>query len=104
MQNNSCIHYSLSKIIQQTNHAHNPHKSLYDFIGVEEGAAKLVNKFYDIVENNVEGYKLRILHLRGSGIAHLRVEQFNFLSGFLGEPNYMLKKMGIPALEASMNM
>jgi hemoglobin len=70
------------------------HKSLYDSIGGEEGIIKLVNVFYDIVETNPEGHKLHLLHLRGNGIAHSRVEQFNFLSGFLGGPKLYVEKHG----------
>ena len=70
------------------------HKSLYDLIGGEEGIIKLVNVFYDIVETNPEGHQLHLLHLRGNGIAHSRVEQFNFLSGFLGGPKLYVEKHG----------
>jgi len=37
---------------------------------------------------------LHLLHLRGNGIAHSRVEQFNFLSGFLGGPKLYVEKHG----------
>ena len=70
------------------------HIPLYDLIGGEEGIIKLVNVFYDIVETNPEGHKLHLLHLRGNGIAHSRVEQFNFLSGFLGGPKLYVEKHG----------
>ncbi len=70
------------------------HIPLYDLIGGEEGIVKLVNVFYDIVETNPEGHKLHLLHLRGNGIAHSRVEQFNFLSGFLGGPKLYVEKHG----------
>ena len=70
------------------------HIPLYDLIGGEEGIIKLVNVFYDIVETNPEGHKLHLLHLRGNGIDHSRVEQFNFLSGFLGGPKLYVEKHG----------
>lgn len=70
------------------------HIPLYDLIGGEEGIIKLVNVFYDIVETNPEGHKLHLLHLRGNGIANSRVEQFNFLSGFLGGPKLYVEKHG----------
>ncbi len=70
------------------------HNSLYDLIGGEEGIIKLVNAFYNIVETRPEGHKLHLLHLRGNGIAHSRVEQFNFLSGFLGGPKLYVEKHG----------
>lgn len=54
----------------------------------------MVNVFYDIVETNPEGHKLHLLHLRGNGIDHSRVEQFNYLSGFLGGPKLYVEKHG----------
>ena len=35
-----------------------------------------------------------LLHLRGNGVAHSRLEQFNFLSGFLGGPKLYVEKHG----------
>ncbi|MGZ8251285.1 MAG: group II truncated hemoglobin [Methylophilaceae bacterium] len=68
--------------------------SLYDMVGGEAGVHSLVKAFYDIVETNPEGHKLHLLHLRGSGVAHSRIEQFNFLSGFLGGPKLYSEKYG----------
>ena len=69
-------------------------QSLYDLIGGEDGVRRLVEVFYDIVESHPEGHKLHLLHLRGNGIAHSRVEQFNFLSAFLGGPKLYIEKHG----------
>lgn len=69
-------------------------QSLYELIGGESGVLKLVTVFYDIIETHPEAYKLHVLHLRGSGIAHSRVEQFNFLSAFLGGPKLYIEKHG----------
>jgi hemoglobin len=68
--------------------------TLYELIGGETGTQQLVKAFYDIVETNPIGQKLHLLHLRGNGIAHSRVEQFNFLSGFLGGPKLYVEKHG----------
>jgi hemoglobin len=68
--------------------------SLYEFIGGEDQLRKLVETFYDIVEFEPEGRVLHILHLRGHGIAHSRIEQLNFLSGFLGGPRLYAQKHG----------
>lgn len=68
--------------------------SLYDLVGGEVGVLKLVKVFYDIVETEPFAHKLLLLHLRGNGLAHSRVEQFNFLSGFLGGPKIYVEKHG----------
>lgn len=68
--------------------------SFYDQLGGEGGVRHLVNVFYDIVENEPIGHDLNILHLRGHGVAHSRIEQFNFLSGFLGGPKLYTEKHG----------
>lgn len=68
--------------------------SLYDLVGGKNGVKNLVQVFYDIVETNPEAHKLHLLHLRGNGVAHSRIEQFNFLSGFLGGPKLYVEKHG----------
>ena len=70
------------------------HHTLYDLIGGETGVRKLVEVFYDIIETRPEAHKLNLLHLRGNGVAHARVEQFNFLCGFLGGPKLYVEKHG----------
>lgn len=69
-------------------------KSLYELVGGETGILDLVKVFYDLVETEPFGHKLLLLHLRGNGLAHSRVEQFNFLSGFLGGPKLYVEKHG----------
>lgn len=71
-----------------------PRQSLYDQIGGEAGVLRLVEVFYDLIETHPEGHKLHLLHLRGNGVAHSRVEQFNFLSAFLGGPKLYIEKHG----------
>lgn len=68
--------------------------SFYDLIGGEAGVRHLVDTFYDIVEKEPEGLALHLLHLRGMGVAHSRMEQFHFLSGFLGGPRLYVEKHG----------
>jgi len=69
-------------------------ESLYERIGGAPALHRLVDLFYDIVENDPEGEILNVLHLRGHGVAHSRIEQFNFLSGFLGGPQLYIEKHG----------
>lgn len=79
--------------IQPSNNA-TANRSLYDLVGGETGVLNLVKVFYDIVETESFAHKLLLLHLRGNGLAHSRVEQFNFLSGFLGGPKLYVEKHG----------
>lgn len=67
---------------------------LYDRVGGENGVRALVEAFYDIVEKEADGQILHILHLRGHGVAHSRIEQVNFLSGFFGGPSLYVEKYG----------
>lgn len=67
---------------------------MIDTIGGEAALRSLVKDFYDFIEVLPEGETLRKLHLRGHGLAHVREEQFNFLSGFLGGRRYYQEKHG----------
>lgn len=67
---------------------------MIDTVGGEAGLKKLVTDFYDLVETLPEGETIRKLHLRGHGLAHVREEQFNFLSGFMGGRRYYEEKHG----------
>lgn len=68
--------------------------TVFDMIGGEEPLRELVNRFYDIVESDPAGEPVHKLHLAGFGISHLRLAQFEFLSGFLGGPQYYRERMG----------
>lgn len=68
--------------------------SMLDDIGGEDKLRELVETFYDLVETLPEGSNLRRLHARGHGVSHARVEQFNFLSGFMGGRAYYKEKHG----------
>ncbi|SMX42504.1 group II truncated hemoglobin [Octadecabacter ascidiaceicola] len=65
-----------------------------DDLGGEAPLRALVETFYDLVETLPEGSNLRRLHSRGHGIDNARVEQFNFLSGFMGGRHYYKEKHG----------
>ncbi|SHL23369.1 hemoglobin [Roseovarius marisflavi] len=68
--------------------------SALDDFGGEARLRELVEAFYDLIETLPEGSNLRRLHARGHGVAHARVEQFNFLSGFMGGRAYYKEKHG----------
>lgn len=65
-----------------------------DDMGGEGQLRALVEQFYDLIESLPEGSNLRRLHARGHGVAHARIEQFNFLSGFMGGRPYYKEKYG----------
>ena len=67
---------------------------MIDSMGGEEAVRDLVERFYDLVETLPEGAHLRTLHMRGQGIPTARIEQFNFLCGFLGGRRYYAEKHG----------
>ena len=55
-----------------------------DRIGGEETVRALVERFYDLVETLPQGAQILHLHFRGHGMAHVRAEQFEFLTAFFG--------------------
>lgn len=68
--------------------------SLYDRIGGAPALHRLVNRFYDLVETDPRGAAILAHHLHGHGLAHVRVEQADFLSGFLGGPRLYAERHG----------
>lgn len=69
-------------------------ETILDQLGGEPALRALVNRFYDLVETDPRGENLMRLHFRGHGLAHVRDEQFDFLSGFLGGRRYYAEKHG----------
>ena len=69
-------------------------ESILDHLGGEPALRALVGHFYDLVETDPRGENLMRLHFRGHGLAHVREEQFAFLSGFLGGRRYYEEKHG----------
>lgn len=63
-------------------------------IGGEDRLRDLVKSFYDRMESDPAVHALHRLHFRGHGIAHTRVAQFEFLSGFLGGRAYYRERFG----------
>ncbi|MBR2691645.1 MAG: group II truncated hemoglobin [Aquamicrobium sp.] len=68
--------------------------SLYEAIGGDDGLDRLVQAFYDIIEQDEDAQELHLLHRRGHGVAHSRIEQFDYLSGFLGGPQHYVQRHG----------
>ena len=69
-------------------------KNVVTQIGGESALRDLVETFYDLIESEPRGKNLRHLHFLGTGFASARIEQFNFLSGFLGDRQHYREKHG----------
>ena len=68
--------------------------NIVEEIGGEQELRALVDRFYDLIETQDEAKELHRLHFRGFGMEHVRTEQFNLLSGFLGGRKYYQEKHG----------
>lgn len=68
--------------------------TMIDRIGGEAAIRRLVERFYDLIETLPQGRTILELHLKGHGLAHVRPEQFAFLSGFFGGRRYYHERHG----------
>lgn len=71
-----------------------PSTAMIDRIGGETQVRLLVEHFYDLIESLPQGRTIMELHLKGHGLAHVRPEQFAFLSGFFGGRRYYHERHG----------
>lgn len=94
MANTKIAKQSQSGLFRGNPHATGLGAPLYELIGGEQGLRKLIETFYDIVEFEDAGSSLHVLHRRGHGVAHSRIEQFDFMSGFLGGPRLYVTHHG----------
>lgn len=69
-----------------------PSKAVIDQIGGEKTVKKLVEIFYDLIETHPSGRGILELHQNGHGLRHARLEQFDFMCGFLGGRRYYFEK------------
>lgn len=68
----------------------------YDAIGGEAGVRRLVDRFYDLMEQDSAAAHIRGLHARS--LRASREKLFLFLSGWLGGPALYAQKYGHPML------
>ncbi len=97
MKSAQCTHAAISSARMsedQIADAATSSATLYELIGGETALRALIETFYDIVESEEIGPILHRLHRRGHGVAHSRIEQFDFLSGFLGGPQLYVTHHG----------
>ncbi|GAB3026202.1 group II truncated hemoglobin [Bowmanella dokdonensis] len=72
--------------------------SLYELIGGEKVAAKLCQRFYDIMEEEVNVAELRAIHPQD--LTQTRQKFYEFMTGWLGGPPLFESKYGHPRLRA----
>lgn len=68
----------------------------YERIGGEEGVRKLVDRFYDLMDQQQDLRGIRELHAKS--LKASREKLFMFLSGWLGGPQLYVEKHGHPRL------
>lgn len=75
-----------------------PIASHYNMLGGEAGVLRLVNRFYDLMDELPEAWELRKIHPQD--LQSSRDKLFKFLSGWLGGPGLYEAEYGHPRLRA----
>ncbi len=70
----------------------------YEILGGEEGVRKLVDHFYDHMDELDDAKEVRDMHARSLRVS--REKLFLFLSGWLSGPDLYVQKYGHPRLRA----
>jgi hemoglobin len=73
-----------------------PIASHYNLLGGEAGVQRLVDRFYDLMDEMPEAWELRKIHPQDSQSS--RDKLFKFLSGWLGGPGLYEAEYGHPRL------
>jgi hemoglobin len=73
-------------------------QTVYDRIGGEEAVRRLVDRFYNLMDELDEAEDVRALH--ADSLKSSRQKLFEFLSGFFGGPQLYQEKYGHPRLRA----
>jgi len=68
----------------------------YEQIGGDESVRKLVDRFYDLMDEKEDVTALRAMHAKSLRIS--REKLYLFLSGWLGGPQLYIEKYGHPML------
>jgi hemoglobin len=75
-----------------------PDTTPYELLGGEAAVRKLIDRFYDLMDETPEYYPVRKLH--PDDMSGSREKLFMFLSGWLGGPPLYAEKHGHPMLRA----
>ncbi len=73
-------------------------ETYYDRLGGEDGVRRLVDLFYDEMEQSPEAKGIRALHK--ADLSDSRQKLFEYFSGWFGGPQLFISKYGHPMLRA----
>lgn len=71
-------------------------ESVYERVGGEDAVRRLVDRFYDVMDEDPEAAVIRAMH--PANLANARERLFAFLSGWLGGPPLYWERHGHPRL------
>lgn len=70
----------------------------YELIGGEDGVQRLVDRFYDLMDELPEAAEIRAMHAKS--LRSSRRKLMMFLSGWLGGPQLYVEQYGHPRMRA----
>ncbi|MFT6625107.1 MAG: hemoglobin [Cycloclasticus sp.] len=70
--------------------------TMYDWIGGEQGVRKLVDRFYEIMDQDEQAKTIRAMHKQD--LSEIKNGLFEYLSGWLGGPPLYIMKHGSPCI------
>ncbi|RZS78911.1 group II truncated hemoglobin [Pigmentiphaga kullae] len=73
-------------------------QTVFDVIGGEARVRELVDRFYDLMDLDADLAELRAAH--GPSLDQAREKLFWFLCGWMGGPDYYIRRFGHPRLRA----
>lgn len=73
-------------------------QSLYDLIGGDSGVRKLVDRFYDQMDQNPDYAGIRKMH--PPSLADARDKLYWYFSGWMGGPDLFVERFGHPRMRA----
>jgi len=76
--------------------SHTPTTTPYEALGGAAGLHRLVDRFYELMDELPEAYAARRIH--PESLAGANESLFEFLSGWFGGPNLYIEKKGHPRL------
>ena len=75
-----------------------PETTPYELLGGDQAVRRIIDRFYDLMDEVPEYYAVRKLH--PADLSGSRDKLYMFLSGWLGGPQLYVEKFGHPMLRA----